>query len=292
MRFFITIFSLVYISAIFAQQPPSSNLLLFDFEQLSDTQWVVHSPKFLTQDNAEGYNNQPSFMSRNQIMYTEQKAGALNTNIVKLDLENDSRQYISRTGLSEYSATKIPNKTQISVIRVEKDGWQTLWAYSLDNEKMHQNLFPEFQDNLGYHSWLSDSTVALFVLGDEPTLRIGNIRSGKITTYTSNIGRCLKTTAEGHLLYIHKYTDDHTYLKRFDPLRLKMEIVAEIEIDGQDFELVENRYIVMGNEDKLVLFDLIQNKWLPAIDLSPFLIDKITRLSYHSGKLVIVNNAS
>ena len=164
-------------SFLFGQQPPVTELFLFDMIQVNDSVWAVHSPTLLTGRQLRGYNNQP-FLNGENLYYTQQLQGQSTTDIYRVNIRNEQRVQVTNTKLSEYSPTPTPDQKGISVVRVEEDGSQTLWRYDLF-ENNHQNLFPEFEEKIGYHSWLNDTLVALFILGEEPTLRVGNIRSKK-----------------------------------------------------------------------------------------------------------------
>ena len=65
---------------------------------------------------------------------------------------------------SEYSPTLMPDKKNISVVRVEADGkTQRLWKFPLAGGQ--PSLIIETLKPVGYHHWIDDHTVALFVLG-------------------------------------------------------------------------------------------------------------------------------
>ena len=71
-----------------------------------------------------------------------------------------------------------------------------------------------------------------------------------------------------------------------------MEIVTEIPIQGRDFELIDERYVLMGDEDKLILYDMNTKSWCGAIDLKPYGIKSVSRLSYKNKRLILVNSPS
>ncbi|NIP82524.1 MAG: hypothetical protein GWM90_26205, partial [Gemmatimonadetes bacterium] len=45
---------------------------------------------------------------------------------------------------------------------------------------------------VGYHAWIDDNTVALFVLGDPPTLRVADLGTGGARVVAEDIGRSLQ----------------------------------------------------------------------------------------------------
>lgn len=285
--FFISWFFLVTVS--FAQSP-TSNLFSFEFIQLNDSTWDVHTPKFLSEFNHQGYNNQPYFINKTQVLFTAQHPSASNTDIFLMDFKEQILKKITDTKIAEYSPTPMPAKESYSVVRVEENGLQTLWQYDLKPTGTHQNLFPAFKENIGYHTWLNDTLVALFVLGDSPTLRIGNINSKIVAGYASDIGRCLRTTSDGELLYIHKYSEQFWYLKKFNPQSKRIEILTQVPVGHQDFDVYDRNKIIMSQDSLLLIFDMESSEWFPAGDLSVYGLSKITRLSYLNGKIVLIES--
>ncbi len=286
MKFFFIISSIFLVTITFAQ-PSTSNLFLFDLVQLNDSTWDVHSPKFLSKFNERGYNNQPYFLNNTQVLFTSQTPPSNNTDIRLIDLKNRTIKNLTDTQLAEYSPTPMPGSKSYSVVRVEADGLQTLWKYELNPNGTHQNLFPSFKENIGYHNWINDTLVALFVLGDSPTLRIGNIKTKIVANYASDIGRCLRTSSDDKLLYIHKYSDQFWYLKKFDPFSKRIEILTEVTPGHEDFELYGKNKIIMGQDAVLLIYDMDLGQWFPAGDLSAYGIKNITRLSFSNGKIIL-----
>ena len=63
---------------------------------------------------------------------------------------------------SEYSATPMPGRNAVSVIRVERDSTQRLWSVPLDGSPGAVVL--ERIKPVRYHTWVNDKLLALFVL--------------------------------------------------------------------------------------------------------------------------------
>ena len=70
---------------------------------------------------------------------------------------------VTNTPESEYSPTVTPDGRHISVIRVESDGTQRLWQFTLDGREPTV-LCPGIKP-VGYHAWADASVLVLFVLG-------------------------------------------------------------------------------------------------------------------------------
>jgi hypothetical protein len=96
---------------------------------------------------------------------------------------------MTSTPESEYSATVTPDGRYYSVIRVERDSTQRLWKFPLAGGE--PSLVLENVKPVGYHAWVDDTTLALFVLGRPATLQIAKTTSEASRVLASNIGRAL-----------------------------------------------------------------------------------------------------
>lgn len=160
--------------------------------------------------NSPGYDNQPSFTPDGRaILFTSARAGGApaagrggspRTDIFRYDLATKEVTRITDTPEREYSPTVMPDGRHISVIRVEADGTQRLWSFGLDG-KAPTVLLPAVKP-VGYHAWMDDYTVALFVLGQPPTLQVADVRTGKSEVIASGIGRSLQRTPAGSVSFV------------------------------------------------------------------------------------------
>ena len=121
-----------------AQQLPVTHLYLFDFNQKSDSLFECTNPKYLTDFNRFGYNNQPFFVGNDVLFLTCQfPMDTTQTDIYALNLgTKKQKSQITVTPESEYSPTIIPKgnaggSLEFSAIRVEMDGTQRLWRFLL-----------------------------------------------------------------------------------------------------------------------------------------------------------------
>jgi len=137
-----------------------------------------------------GYDNQPRFLSDGSILYT--RGVGERTDIWRYDPETDTHSAVTSTpNQSEYSATPTPDGG-FSAIVVEPDSLQRLWRFDLDGS----NGGPLFEDvaPVGYHAWIDDERIGMFVLGDPATLQIGRAgASGPAEEIDRGIGRSLNT---------------------------------------------------------------------------------------------------
>lgn len=140
-----------------------------------------------------GYDNQPEFAPDGTVLYTLGVADR--TDIWRYDPATDAHAPVTATpDQSEYSATPMPGweggSGALSIIRVEPDSAQRLWAIDLRSPPPSRErvLLPDIRP-VGYHAWVNDSVLALFVLGDPATLQRARPGSGGGEVVAEGIGR-------------------------------------------------------------------------------------------------------
>jgi hypothetical protein len=166
-------------------QTPSTDIYLVPLERAGDT-WRLGPPRNTTA--RAGYDNQPFFLPEG--------SGFLFTSI-RDDGQADTYRYdparsavtrVTSTPESEYSPTPIPHRPGwFSVVRVEADSTQRLWAFRLDGsspELLRADVKP-----VGYHAWIEGGGLALFVLGSPATARIIAAPEAEPRTVAGNVGR-------------------------------------------------------------------------------------------------------
>ncbi len=143
-------------------------------------------PRNLT--HRAGYDNQPSFMPDGAaVMYTRIDNGGP-ADIWRIALTGSAPERLTRTDVeSEYSATPMPDGRGFSVIRVEADSTQRLWAFGWDGAPQRV-ILPALKP-VGYHVWIGEHTLGAFVLGSPNALVVADARTERVDTLSRKIGR-------------------------------------------------------------------------------------------------------
>ncbi|MCS7035974.1 MAG: hypothetical protein RMJ33_05750 [Saprospiraceae bacterium] len=275
------------------QKLPHHNQLLFSLNQRPDSLWHLFAPRFLTAFNPTGYNNQPQFFSSYEIYLTAQlPTDTAQTDIYALDLLLNTITRVTATTTPEYSPTRMPDGKHFSVVRVEADSIQRLWALPIDRRTTGYPLLPEIK-GVGYHCWLRDTLLALFLVGnnDSHTLAMVNPLQPTLRRIAVGIGRCLQKTADGRLAFVQKLSPQEAFLKVYDPLRGVVETLTQMPEGTEDFAPMPDGAYLAGEGSRLLQFHPRRQNgaWTPIADLSPFNVRKISRIAVSpDGRLLVV----
>jgi len=278
-----------------AQKLPNTNVYLFDMKQETDSTFRFEKPLFLTAFNVDGYNNQPTFVSDDEIYLTVQMADdTTQTDIYSLNLKTRTKTRITATVESEYSPQVIPSSDDnpmFSCVRVEKDGKQTqrLWEFPIDRSTNGQPAF-ETVTGIGYYTWLNSKKAAVFIVGEPHRLAIADKRKNNVSNITANIGRSLQRMPDGSLAFIHKLGESTWLLKNLNTSSRRSDLITAAPKGKEDFIVLGNGTILLSNGSKIFKFNRKKdNAWVEIADLKFHGINNITRMAYRNGKIAIVS---
>jgi hypothetical protein len=268
--------------------PPASDIFVFEVKTKLDREAKTEElrfgePKKITE--VAGYNNQPSFMPDGKtVLYTSFRNGQ--TDIYRYDLSTGQTIQVTNTPESEYSPTLMPDKKNISVVRVEADKTQRLWKFPLAGGQ--PSLIIENIKPVGYHHWIDDHTVALFVLGGtgKPNfLEIYDLRTGKSEFVVENPGRVLtKVPNQNSFSFVHKVSDKSWEIKAFD-LRKRTSASMIATLPGaEDYAWLPSGKLIMAKDSKLfAVVPLSGSQWAEVADFSKAGLKRITRIAVNSS---------
>lgn len=267
----------------FAQ--PNTDVFLFDLNTEKDE---FKLSNFRNISNYEGYDNQPSFMDNETILYAGTRNGQ--TDIVKYDLNYGSKTWICFTEGGEYSPLKIPNQNAVSAIRLDPDGKQRLYRYDLKNSTNTVIL-----DTLvvGYHLWFDNNTVISSVLeADYLSLYTSDLKTGLNKKITTHVGRSLHHIPNSNLIsFISKNTDGTSEIKSLNPKTGVIKTIAPTLSGVEDMCWLADGSILMAKDEALFKLNP-KNKsgWIEITSLKSYGINNLSRLtvSPDGNKLAIV----
>ena len=272
---------LVFSTAAFSQTqtpsptptPPASDIFIIDLK--GERKLKLGQPIKVTND--AGYNNQPSFMPDGRsILYTSIKDKQ--ADIYRYDINSGTTTQITRTPESEFSPTLMPDGKSISVVRVEADGTQRLWKFPLAGGE--PSLILENIKPVGYHLWIDDHTLALFILGKPNTLQLVDVRTGEAEVIVDNPGRILRRVPrEEKFSFVQKVSDQEWLIKSFD-LRLRAVTTIIKTFPGvEDYAWTPGGLLLMARDSKLFSRPKSDWAWVEIGDFSNAGLRNITRIA-------------
>ncbi len=242
-----------------------------------------------------GYDNQPSFTPDGQfLLYTSIREDN-QADIYRYSFREKLSARVTATPESEYSPTVEPDGKSFSVIRVERDSTQRLWEFDLRGA--NPSIVLPAVKPVGYHAWIDDHTLALFLLGKTAnSLHIADIRTGKAEQVADSIGRSLhKVPKERAVSFVQQVATGDALIKQMDVGTKQMITLAETLTGSADYVWMPakiGKILLMAQGSKLFMRDVNkrENKWQEIADFGASGIRTITRLAVNpdGSKLAFV----
>lgn len=273
-------------------QTSQSQIYILEFSWSDGQALSFKNPQLASDFNAKGYNNHPFFPDPNILIWSSQTQDQNQPDLLIADLDRKTLEILTKTTSGEYSTSfrNVQEKKLLSVIRmefVESDTLVRLWELPLDASHPGKPLFPEILYS-GYHLWLNSSEVILFEVGSPTQLVLRSlVDPSKMIVLTEWPGRCFKKTKNGDVIFLNQSKE----VLRFTPSLKQTMPLGNLPGNGQDFEIMDNDFILASSEKKLFLSNLnqIPLQWTEVFDLSIIEGGKITRIaSNNKNKLALV----
>lgn len=268
---------LILASSITSAQAPDAEIFLVSLSKTGD-KLAATAARNIT--NRPGYDNQPQWSRDGRTLFFTSVRESDQADIYRLDpLSNAAAVRVTLTSPeSEYSATPMPQRNAISVIRVERDSTQRLWSVPLDGAA--STVILERIKPVGYHTWVNDTLLALFVLGSPNTLQLASTNTGRGDTVITSIGRSLHTTRDGQVSFVHKVSNNEWWLTLLNPRTKEQRRLVRMPDRVEDYSWTPDGSVVAGEGSVLKRFDPRRGgDWEIVTDLAPFGLAAITRLA-------------
>ena len=263
-----------------AETPPGTDIYLVGLTTRDGMPQIVGAPQNLS--DRPGYDNQPAFTPNGSaVLYTSIREDG-QADIFRHDLASATSMQVTRTPESEYSPTIIPGGEAISVVRVEPDSTQRLWRFDLDGSDP-ELILPDVAP-VGYHAWADANTLALFVLGDPPTLQLADTRTGAVEIIARNIGRSLhKIPSRNAISFVEKVSEDEWWIRQLDMATREITPLVRTLPGSEDYAWTPDGSLLMGQGSMLYAWRPGDAEWTPVADLAGAGVRTITRLAVNPG---------
>ncbi len=259
--------------------PPSTDVYLVPLDASAA---ALHAGAPVNLTARPGYDNQPSFSPDGRTIYYTSIRDDAQADVWRYDLRTRVASRVTTTPESEYSPTVMPDGKRLSVVRVEADSTQRLWSFTLaggDPRLVLTALKP-----VGYHLWLDDHMLALFVLGQPNSLQIADTRTGAARVVAHDIGRSLVRVPGRHAFSYLQHADSAWWLTIVDLDRAPGDSSAAERIArmpaGADYVawLADGR-VITGAGSALLVLDRASGSWRAFADLGGAGLEQVSRLA-------------
>ena len=226
----------------------------------------------------DGYDNQPHILPGGQTLLYTSIDTAGQADIWQADLVSGATTPFTRTPAeSEYSAALMPDGEGVSVIRVEEDGTQRLWRFDMAGQ--NPSLLVEGVAPVGYQVWASAHQVAVFVLGDPPTLQLVDLTSGSTRMLARRVGRSLHSFPGRRAISFVQFDESGEGLIRaVDVATGIVTTLTPARAGSQDYAWTPDAVLLMAEGSVLYQWKPTGD-WRIVADLAQWGLGEITRLA-------------
>ncbi|MGB3545801.1 MAG: hypothetical protein WBA17_02440 [Saprospiraceae bacterium] len=267
-----------------AAQYVQTNVYLFAMEPAGDTSYNLVQPRFLSDFNSTGYNNQPVFIDNKTLFMTVRKPDMQEPDLYAFDLAKRTQSRVTATPAGEFSPAPSPDYRSFSAVRMEVVGADTalrIWQFPLDRTTNGRPVF-KYLTNVGYYAWVSSRQMAVYVVGPNPTLALANSDTDELQTIAQNPGRCFSRLPSGNLAYVEKPEFGPWRIMEKNLYRLDTEALPVVNClpGAEDFAVLRDGTFLMGQGSKIFQYNRLRHQgWVELADLRFYNINNITRLA-------------
>jgi Tol biopolymer transport system component len=235
---------------------------------------------------APGYDNQPMFSGDGSAILFAANRDGRQIDIYRLDRASGGVTQLTETAENENSPTYLPAGLGVagwfSVVRTEPDKAQRLWRFNAQGRNPQVVL--EDVKPVGYHAWVDQTTVALFVLGPPATLRIADVPSGKAEIVTEGIGRSLhRVPGTRFVSFVQREASGDFWIKQVNVDTKKIEpLIKTPEAPGNDRDMAwmpDGRTILLSSGNRVLAWTRGSAEWTEVFDVTAHGLGAPSRLA-------------
>jgi Tol biopolymer transport system component len=261
------LFTLLLFPFVAKSQLPDTDIYLCGITK-SDSGYSFSVPVNIT--DREGYDNQPYFTPDGKRILYVSIEDSTQSDIYAYDITAGVRLQMTNTAESEYSPAYSADHRFLTAVRVDADSGQRFYMMPLSDLKRSAVVYNS--DSIGYGCVLNDSIVAMFILGRSNTLQLLNMKNAQRKLIASDIGRCMKLSADGSKMYfVLKSNPTEWYIYSLDCRTYETKRIMQTLPGCEDYAVLPNGDLFMGKEGKL--FVAAKTDWRMIADFTTSLKD-------------------
>lgn len=268
---------MLWITLLVLQAPPATDIYVAEL-RVVDRRVSIGSPLNVTA--RPGYDNQPFFLRDSRsFLYTSVHDDQ--ADIYRYDLNRTISVRVTATPESEYSPTPLPEGDGFSVVRVEADSTQRLWAFNADGSR--PRLILDSIKPVGYHAWANEHTLVLFILGAPPTLQIADARSSDAPgeVLARDVGRSLqRVPGREAVSFVQRDSVAGASLQEFDVRTHRVTKLVRAPASADFFVWTPQSVVLTASGTKLYQWDPQRGgDWELVADFAAAGLTNVTRLA-------------
>lgn len=233
-----------------------SEIMLLDLK-LSKSGMEVSNPINIT--NRPGYDNQPSFHPDQPHVYYSSFNEEGRSEIKQYNFLTKETINITITSEREYSPTVTPDKQFLSCIIQRDNNEQNLGKYPIQGGTPVVLI-----DDLivGYHAWMDEDQLILFVLGEPMTLRLYSLPTKTNKILGEKIGRSLHSIpSQKAMSFVDKSVEGNWKIKKLDSKSLAVSEIGTTLSGREDLAWTPDERVVMSDGEKLFYLNTKNSAW-------------------------------
>lgn len=281
MKRYLSVMMICFCFAASAQN--GTEIIMFDIKESSG---IISLSNPVNITNHKGYDNQPFFYK--SAIYYSSAGDSAQMDIKKYDYLLQTTSNITNTAENEFSPTVTPDQQFISCILQRKSAKQDLVKYPLKGGTPVTVI-----DNLkvGYHTWIDNNSLLLFVLEDTATvgLHYYNTVTKEDKKVTDGIGRGLnKIPGKNEVSFIQK-SPGGWWIKKYDAVTKQVSNIMEA-VSGSEFLAWTNKGLIIMSNGSGIYFAKPGSPWTKVVVSSNISLKNISRIAINeeNTKLAVV----
>lgn len=280
------VFSLFIAFSAFAQLP-ETDIWLFKVEK-KEGKYNFTKPFNVT--HRVGYDNQPTFSVDGKSILYVCIDSTNQADIYQYNISKKTRVNLTKSDVSEYSPTILPNGVGFSSVVVEKDSTQRIWQFNMDGT--FKTIVHENTDSVGYHTWLNADTVLYYKLTEPHSLRALDLKTNKDVWICNHPTRAFKITGNSSQFIYAIKDSTSTQFRIYNPTLKQSTIYTSYPSINEDFIWHPELGLIKSEGSDLLKYNEQSKSWDVLFSFSSLGINKITRFVFDlkTKQLALVSN--
>ena len=259
----------------------NNNFLFEDLKKITDT---------------KTYNNQPYFLPDGKSLFYS-SAIKKQTEIYRYFFNKNKRVRITNNLISEYSPTPMPDGKSFSAVQLyveegPEKGAQPLVAFPLKGGEAQ--ILYKGDKKIGYHAWINDNKLALFVLGKPHSLQYYDLKSKSFQIIIKNIGHSIhKVPGKQKISFSHIINKELEIIKTADFSGKNIQTIIPLIKSGDYFAWRSEGILITASGSKLYKYNVEKDKsWLELKRFSKLGLKNISRIAFSKkgDRLAVVSH--